>query len=503
MGIYERISDNREKIESIYDLAAICYDYLLERIDNQLLFVGDYIECSDGARENNPNIRRLKKFAYEISRLFLQKDKKYSMNKIVEKTLEGIVSVKGGMESYGTEIYNEATIAYHLLQAVDLYAENRSESSLRAPLNKKYSESSYIYRCSGEDILAEAAVQLDFREKIHVTEIRNEFKCLRILEKTELDNGMEPPAFVTLYIDAFDPDRRAVLDDKKIKIAMIPFGKEELITFERVRGNSFCIKYIEECKQTAVKRALRMLETAIRQNANMIIFPEYVCFPEMQEEIGNYLWETYRKFPGRMKHLLLVIAGSGWSEDGNNVSQVYSYSGKLLGEQYKYAPYDEIDEDGNRWVEQLQKPGKKSIIVQIPGLGTVMTAICRDVSNRGKTEKMANIFKTNFIMVPAWSKSLYGGFETQLGNITETNMTTNSLVCNCCGAVEDEDNLKRGLAVTPHKKRSIIKAKTQIIESKAERCQECAGCIFSVLFSFRSQHVEKGKIVNRITQKDL
>ena len=69
-----------------------------------------------------------------------------------------------------------------------------------------------------------------------------------------------------------------------------------------------------------------------------------------------------------------------------------------------------------------------------------MAAICRDVSNRSKTEKMADVFEIDFLLVAAWSKSLNGGFSRQLGDITETNITTNSLVCNCCDAVNKQVN---------------------------------------------------------------
>ena len=282
MNIYERICENREKIASVYDLASINYDFLREKIDNQALFLGKYIEYSDAAKENNPNIPRLRKFTYEICQLFLQKDRRYFWNEILGKTLDEIESVKEKMEPYGTETYNEAAIAYHLLQAVDLYAENMGEGSLSAPLNTQYNKNSFVYCCNGKGILADAARELGFRHKIQITEIRNEFKYLRILEREELDAGMNPPRSVTLYIDQFDSVRQSVLCGKKLKIVMIPFGQEELVTFEKTQGSLFRVKYIEEHKQNTIRRALQMLGEAIGQKANIVIFPEYVCFPEMQ-----------------------------------------------------------------------------------------------------------------------------------------------------------------------------------------------------------------------------
>lgn len=319
MDIYERIEENRTKIASIYDLAAICYDYLRMQIDNQALFLAEY-----------------------------------------------------------------------------LYAENKAAESSAAPLNENYMENSYIYRIHGESMIEKAAVELEFRDKIRTTEIRHNFKCIRILEKAELDTGMSPPRLVTLHIDQYDQIRKSIIKSRKLKVAVIPFGREKVLVFEKVQGSSFRVQYIEQSKQTVLTKAINLLEKAIRQKANIIIFPEYVCFPEMQERIGDYLAETYRKAPDGMKSLFLVIAGSGWTEEDNNVARIYSYSGKLLGEQYKYSPYDGYDEKGERWIEGLCNPGKESVIVDIPEIGSIMTAICRDVSNRDQTEKIADILRLIF-----------------------------------------------------------------------------------------------------------
>lgn len=448
---------------------------------------------------NNPNIRMLKDFSYELMGLFLQNGIKYSLDEVIEETVRKIVTVREKLTGYGTKICNEATIAYHLLHAVDLYTENKPEESSAAPMNEKYRENSYIYCIHGETAIAKAAEELEFREKIRTTEIRHNFKCIRILEKTELDTGMNPPRLVTLYIDRYDQTRKSIIQSGKLKVAVIPFGREEIFGFERMHGSSFRVQYIDRYKRVVLTKALKMLEKAIQHKANIIIFPEYVCFPEMQAKIGSYLADTYLKTPNRLRNLFLAIAGSGWTEENNNVAKIYSYSGKLLGEQYKYSPYDGWDENGERWIEGLRNPGKESVIIDILGIGSVMTAICRDVSNRDHTEKMADIFEVDFLLVTAWSKSLHGGFDRQLGNITEMNMTTSSLVCNCCAAT-DADSCEKGIVVTPYKKKSIIQAKIRIIKSKSEQCENCDGCIFSIPLSYNPQDVDKGKIVGKIRQ---
>lgn len=147
-----------------------------------------------------------------------------------------------------------------------------------------------------------------------------------------------------------------------------------------------------------ITKALTLLESAIRCKANIIIFPEFVCCPEVQEAIGSYLRETYQKTPEKMSVLLMVIAGSGWTDDDNNVARVYSYSGILLGKYYKYAAFDDKEKDSQtgmskeRLIEGLHDPGKESIIVEIPDIGIVMTAICRNISNWDYSEKTSLYF---------------------------------------------------------------------------------------------------------------
>lgn len=226
----------------------------------------------------------------------------------------------------------------------------------------------------------------------------------------------------------------------------------------------------------------------------------------MQETIGAYLKETYRNNPNKIKELLLVIAGSGWTGDDNNVAAVYSYSGKLLGKHYKYASFDKIEKDPQtgkskrRMIEGLSNPGKESIVVEIPKIGTVMTAICRDISNRDYSEKIARIFQTDFLMVPAWSPSLHHAFINQLEGITAVNTNTCSVVCNCC-APQGNGSLDKGVVVTPYKKKTYMVGKTRMIslnKLSVKRCSSCKGCIFCLVLSFCPQDVGRGRIVRSI-----
>lgn len=512
MELYEFINKNRDKLKSDFDLAALCYDYLLRKTKRigQANFIGEYLqfsEDSEGNQDNNLNLMMLREFTDHM--VDLLSNKCFTMDEKLDEILDFISSTRLCLKPFGRKTYNEATIAYHLLLAIDLHAEHCFVNSQAAPLNETYQTNAYIYRCQKYGIIKNASDELKFREQIQTTEIRNGLSCLRILEKTELRRKANPPKMVTLYIDDEDADRKQITQGQRMNVAMIPFGRNGICSFSKKRGGSFRVEYMESHKENGIEKALGLLETAIQDGANIVVFPEYVCFPEMQEAISAYLKDTNSKRPNKIKQLLLVIAGSGWANDDNNVCKVYSYSGAYLGEYYKCEPFEKEIEvktaDGKKRIshiiEGLRDPGKESVIVQIPNVGSVMTAICRDISNRSIAEKIARVFHVDFLVVPAYSNSIHHAFVNQLKNITETNMNTCSVVCNCCAAIKDENwnkTWERGIVVTPYKQGSLVKGKDFIVclkDEMRENCNVCNGCIFRLSISFQAEDVRKGEMV--------
>jgi len=140
MEIYGFISENRNKIESAYDLAALCYDYLLKQVGNrhQTKFIAEYIiipEKTDDkeidVQKGNPNIDILRKFADDVFYTLL---KDYlDMDVLLDDILDFVSSAKHHLQNYGNEAYNKAAIAYYLLMAINLYTGNCTKSSDPAP----------------------------------------------------------------------------------------------------------------------------------------------------------------------------------------------------------------------------------------------------------------------------------------------------------------------------------------------------------------------------------
>lgn len=517
MEIYDFISKNRGKIESAYDLAALCYDYLMKQIqkNKQAKFIAEYIiipEKTDDEEinvpEGNPNVGMLRKFADDVFGILL-KDY-HEMDIILDDILDFISSAKQHLQNYGDKSYNEAAIVYYLLMAVNLYAGNCSKCSEIAPLNMNYQTNAYIYRCQADSMITANLESQELGDQILSSEIRNDFHHLKILEKAELKDGMNPPQLVTLSVANNHAGMKRIIENQRVNIAIIPFGRKDICKFVSKERGGFRIQYLDVHLQNGVEKAKKLLDLAIREGANIVVFPEYVCFPKMQDAIGDYLRETARDDPYLLKDLLLVVAGSGWTSDDNNVSIVFSSGGSPLGKHYKCEAYHKESKKVNKnkegsekkiihSIEGLEDPGKESVIIQIPELGSVMPAICRDISNRGLIETLARVFRIDFLMIPAWSNSLHKAFEDQLCNITSANGNTYSVVCNACGGIDDkywEQSRDRGLVVMPCKKGHRIVADPTMIsidEKDFAKCSACSGCIFSLSLDLWTQDIESGE----------
>lgn len=287
MNIYETIEKNMKNLKSVYDLAAVCYDYLLERIDNQIGFIGQYVEFSDNAKQNNPNRKNLLKFSDEIKSLLLSAG--YWNDWVLNKILSMTFSVENRLKPFGEDIYNETAIAYFLLMGIDLYAECKFENSQNAPLNQSYQESSFIYRRQRTSIVSSAAEEIGFRETIQAVEIRNSLICLKILEKSEMKPGMQPPKLVTLSIDKEDFVRNSLIQDQTLTVASIPWGKEQICKFPKTYGNAFRVKYLNSYKTNCVKKALSLLESAIRHKANIVIFQSMCAVRKCRKRLAHIL----------------------------------------------------------------------------------------------------------------------------------------------------------------------------------------------------------------------
>lgn len=506
MLFLQELNKAGKQFDTTFDLAAFCYDFMLRFIQGkEAVFLGTYIYENEKAKENNPNIKQLVQFSDTIVKILEKQFKEaLRLEKCLEEIEKSIADIAKGLRTFGTKEENELTIPYFILLAIDRYVKGKTYSEVKA-LNEVYSDRTYIYLKNGNTILETAAKSNEFPEPISDNSIKNNFDNLIFLNK-EICVGKEAPAVVSLYIDKEDKKRQEILKGKKLKIAVIPFGKQKMLKFPVEKGGIFTVEYEEEHMQNGADRALRLLEAAIDKKANIIVFPEFVCNQQIQEAIQKKIEELYRTDEKRMQNLLLVIAGTRWSNDNNNVCFLYGYDGRLLGKQYKTVSFSDTKSPKENLMEGLQNPGKETTFVDIDGIGRVMIGICKDVCTGDYTKQLAATFCPQLLFVPAWSRSIKRGFSEQLREITVKNHETCSVMCNCCEAMNDEidKNFREtiGLVVTPNKTGTVIIGKEREIKRKEAKCMQCdeKGCLFMLSLNFEAETVKNGQIVRKIEQ---
>lgn len=505
----EELESNADRLRTIYDLAAFCYDYIVTNVDDQGLFIGKYLLKSEKSNTENPNLPQLGWLNMQVEQQLLKSDSDEEhialpFGKTIQKIQQIVKKMENILEEYGEEKENRATIPLHVLLAIDRYfTESRKLHPERTPGNRAYCEKSYIYLAPRHNISDEMTEKLDFPKEIEPPFIRMLLHNLIILERSGKEE-QEPPQVVQLWISPYDEMRRQLLKKQKLKIAIIPLEKAHMTMFPAVEGGTFRVEYTEWHKQNVTTIALRLLDMAIKQGANIIVFPEFVCSPSLQKDIQNHLQKIDKQRPDFAKKLLFVVAGSGWTEDDNNVSSIFSYNGRLLGRQYKQQRFWKTDNGEVGLLEGLRNPGKKSTICEVEQIGQIMFAICRDVSDRSRTREMARIFHPQFLLVPAWSTSIHNGFEAQFGEIIQQNHRTCSVVCNCCEAygTEMENRDLNGIITIPYKDKSIITGKTYQLMRNEECWKDgpCGGCIFMADFDFRPKKEKTLRVIKKIKQ---
>ncbi len=509
MSFADEFDGHSKEIETVFDLAAFCYDYLVDVTVNQANFLGTYIFEGRDKAKRNPNMDMLLAMTDSAIMIFRKvwkgiafADCLIELQGLVQKTLDRLADYEDKGE-------NCATIPFWLLKAVDRYAgelddEDRIEHGKAEPLNDKYLRNSYIYVRRGRMIIEDAAEKLKFPVSISRATIKEQFQYLIILDRGMLQKGMSAPKIQDLLINEQDKDMSAIVSGKHLKLAVIPFSEAEMLDFPSARGGCFRVTYRDKDRKPAINRAVNLLEQAIDRGANIILYPEFVCDVQIQEAIGERLEKLYSTQRDRVKNLLVVLAGSRWDSSDNNVAVWYSYKGRKLGECYKYCNYYARRDDCNGDVEYLMAPGKENTIINVNGIGLLQAGICRDVSDNIYMQQLTSTFVPTLLLVPAWSRSVNIGFQNQMEEIASKNRRTTSVLCNCCEAIRGAEKFKEevGLFVSPVKKGSIVKGQTRTI-TRMQGCEgfcPISGCVFLLDLDFSTEAVERGGILADCTQ---
>lgn len=409
----------------------------------------------------------------------------------------------------------------YVLEALDSYLEKNIEfiiHDLRSfgPLNKGASrEKCSVYLQEHKSFLSTAYDGLEgFRKPQGQTRIGSMFQMFLLVLHEE---QFPAPQIVPLFLN--EDCREKINQDQYVRIVSIPYigfdtfwfqerDSSEPCEFDTMPRGPFYVKYIEEEEADNVARVVKLLDLAIRREANIIIFPEFIMSKGMQNSVKDYLQNLERN---KKKQLSLVLAGTcyDWNcqnKTGNNILHMFNANGIEIGCYYKYSPFlireeewyhgasltkeKQKGESSNqrrfiRNCEVLSEPGKKCTIVDIEVIGRVLPAICRDVIDGEITSYLTKKFMPSILMVPAWSKSVES-FDAPLSALGET-VHTVSLLCNCCNAVKNSGTKPIGKIFVPQKvETKMVSRPTEIRRSKScfSECRRRGGCVVQIDIDF-------------------
>lgn len=381
------------------------------------------------------------------------------------------------------------------------------------PLNSRLPDSPFAVYLKERDSFLEKANIPDgkdsLRTQLFTRDIGERLFATHIIEKRRLPTDVIP-RITQIHLNKAGGEYAKNL--KQIRIAAIPFILFDTFRFhlrgsidplkpqtKKVEG-AFYVDYSDSDEEGInneenTKRAVELLEEAIRNKANVVIFPEYVISPMMRKGIQERL-ETLDD--DSKASLWLVFAGTTYEYDtktgkGNNILYILSNMGQVLGTYYKYAPFttdrQSVGKDRERGYigincnEILSDRGKEICLFDVPKIGRILPAVCRDATELNYTMILADVFHPSLQIVPAWSMSV-ASFDPGFLYAANTQHTA-SVLCNCCNAVGYGGEKKKaviGRACIPEMDESRMTSAIKNFRMRTDSCMEkCAkgrkGCI--------------------------
>lgn len=422
---------------------------------------------------------------------------------------------------------------FFILEAIDFYLDNHLEKiydtlqscgplnegeSQRACLVYLHEHESFLHDCYTSD-----KKNNNFRTPHGQVRIGSIFHHFLLIRRTDSE---KVPRIIPILLN--NEHKKEVKNCKRLQIASIPYIGFDTFYFHalnqeipckpnEVPAGPFYVEYVNEWEEMNSRYATQLLEKAIRQGANIVIFPEFIMSAATKKAVENCL----RQLDYSCKQqLLFVMAGTHYCWDnvekrGNNILYILNANGREIGRYYKYSPFLQQAEeqvhgaklfsenaeksaggkkDGVGQLrhylkncEILSDPGKECVLLDIEGVGRVLPAICRDVIDGVFTENLSKRFMPSMLMVPAWSPSVES-FRPHFEKLANT-IHTASLLCNCCNAVKGKEEQKMiGLFYMPAKDGSRMKPKLLPINRAGgcmNQCQKRGGCIFQFSLSFQ------------------
>lgn len=464
-------------INNLFDLMALCMNYVLMEIDQQEVDIMNVLNSYDSKCEKIINSLSIYKMEKEIDIEYkcLERLKKQLINSlsIEEKIINQCVYIIMWVDDNCEPTYeNDEICTYEALN-------NQFDNKIRIipRMNNRIDD----FSCKFSDEKGQEAFRKDYPvRKSFYTGIVCKYI---ILDETFLENYKVQIHHLG-YKNAFVQKTK---NKQTLSFAVFPVLNDKFSEYFKVnklkakKKNYFEIDGMYEGKEKVLKQRYdEIFNNCNSENIDFLIFPEMLMTESILDDLQGHKQENWIVFWGSIwKNMTnrCIVTGKGGQA-------ILSYD-KKIGFELK-----EEDEKGKRiYLEHLKEKIKKTPydLLDIEGIGRVGICICRDLTFQ-EVSNLHTYLETNILIVPTFSESMdiYTGAEELVKK--EKCMV---ILANSCSAYYDKKHKKNtitelGFFVAPAKKknaRSVYKEVYGNIQCMNECAKACKGILFMVNFA--------------------
>jgi len=433
----------------IFDAVALLYKELIENIQNhELEFLSIYMDPKivhdsdiSGKKIHNPNLPKLDELATYVHHSIAGDEFNFD-----EKWLQIIeYAQKLTLIEYQNATMNRLTVHFTLLTSLDsiimgiLLNKDSEVYPISGPLNRIENSQYAVYLKNQKSLISSEEEELNFRNKSIPETIQKNLNVFQILDKTSWKSSVPIIRKVSLSKNLID--RQKI--DKNLRIAITPYSNNIYFNLKNDYGSSVYFEYSIENEDIWFNRTKNFIDRALDNHSNIIMLPEYSVSPYSLQKIQEYITNLRKEKDIRLKDLIMIWAGTTWTKENNNVLNVISPKGDIIGRYFKYSSFTKKNSTNNHEgyydiVELLTDPGGECTIFDIDKIGRFLPSICRDTIDDQYTNLLTKNFSPNFILVPAWSPSI-SEFERHFMMYGTFNHIT-SILCNSCSAIKNQSD---------------------------------------------------------------
>lgn len=286
-------------------------------------------------------------------------------------------------------------------------------------------------------------------------------------------------------------------EEKELRVAIVPLSKEKWFNINYQENpfgkNYFFITDTKQKEEDINKCYMELLDRAISQKAEIVIFPELAMNSSTETEIQKYLQR--KSLQTNDYTLKLIFLGSVWKNESNTCVLI-SGKGTVLCRNEKKNPFSTMRE-GKEYFEKLSKRPMKYELLDIKDLGRILYVVCKDGLDDIDQVSFWNEYEVNFEVISSLSPSI-SYFDRQMSDMVEKYMGIAFVSNSCCERVQEVGDKKIiGFIKAPYmRKRKPFRVQGLNSDYYMDNdcMKKCTFCTCMHIFDIKPDALNKNKI---------